>query len=94
MGDSTDEKAGKATDSRPESSEKKLPGEDQAAKAARAEREAEFKDYLRIFSYATRWDYLLMVAAALASLGAGTVSFVPDSLCYRSCKSWTNTTAQ
>jgi ATP-binding cassette, subfamily B (MDR/TAP), member 1 len=38
---------------------------------ARPEREAEFKDYLRIFSYAAKWDILLMVGAALASIGAG-----------------------
>ena len=73
METSTDDKE-KTTNSRPESPQTQLPGEDQAAKAARPEREAEFKDYLRIFSYATKWDYVLMVAAALASLGAGTVS--------------------
>ncbi|KAK3942691.1 putative ABC multidrug transporter [Diplogelasinospora grovesii] len=38
---------------------------------ARPEREATFKDYLRVFSYATKWDYLLMVGAGLASIGAG-----------------------
>ena len=44
---------------------------------AAPEREANFKDYIRIFSYAKRWDYALLAAAALASIGAGTVSFPP-----------------
>ncbi|KAJ1327607.1 ATP-binding cassette subfamily B (MDR/TAP) member 1 [Microdochium nivale] len=38
----------------------------------RPEREAAFKDYVRIFSYATKWDYPLMVLAALAAMGSGT----------------------
>jgi len=38
------------------------------------EREAAFKDYVRIFSYAKKWDYVLLVAAALTSIGAGIVS--------------------
>ena len=41
------------------------------------EREATAKDYIRIFSYAKKWDYLLLVAAAIASIGAGTVSCPP-----------------
>ena len=40
-------------------------------KEAAPEREPTFKDYLRIFSYATKWDMVLMVGAALASIGAG-----------------------
>ncbi|KAI6352623.1 hypothetical protein MCOR25_009356 [Pyricularia grisea] len=40
--------------------------------SARPEREATFKDYLRVFSYAKKFDYALMVAAAIASIGAGT----------------------
>ncbi|KAK3394135.1 P-loop containing nucleoside triphosphate hydrolase protein [Podospora didyma] len=39
---------------------------------ARPEREATFNDYVRVFSYATKWDYVLMVGAAIASIGAGT----------------------
>ncbi|KAK3310165.1 P-loop containing nucleoside triphosphate hydrolase protein [Chaetomium strumarium] len=39
---------------------------------ARPEREATAADYFRVFSYATRWDFVLMAAAALASIGAGT----------------------
>jgi hypothetical protein len=39
---------------------------------ARPEREASFKDYIRVFSYGTKWDYVLMVIAAVASIGAGT----------------------
>ncbi len=40
---------------------------------ARPEREANFKDYIRIFTYAKKFDYFLMVAAGLASIGAGIV---------------------
>ncbi|KLU91127.1 hypothetical protein MAPG_09650, partial [Magnaporthiopsis poae ATCC 64411] len=43
-----------------------------ASASARPEREANFKDYLRIFSYAQPFDYVLMVSAALAAIGAGT----------------------
>ncbi|TLS25983.1 hypothetical protein PpBr36_07704 [Pyricularia pennisetigena] len=43
--------------------------------SARPEREASFKDYLRVFSYAKKFDYALMVAAAIASIGAGTFCF-------------------
>ncbi|KAK4173584.1 putative ABC multidrug transporter [Triangularia setosa] len=39
---------------------------------ARPEREATFKDYLRVFTYATKWDFAMMVAAGVASIGAGT----------------------
>jgi ABC-type multidrug transport system fused ATPase/permease subunit len=39
---------------------------------ARPEREATAADYFRVFTYATKWDYVLMAAAAIASLGAGT----------------------
>jgi hypothetical protein len=38
---------------------------------ARAEREASFKDFIRVFSYANKWDVLMMVGAAVASIGAG-----------------------
>ncbi|KAI1474051.1 P-loop containing nucleoside triphosphate hydrolase protein [Daldinia eschscholtzii] len=37
----------------------------------RPEREATFSDYIRIFKYATFWDFILMVAAALAAAGSG-----------------------
>ncbi|KAL8377843.1 hypothetical protein RB595_008498 [Gaeumannomyces hyphopodioides] len=51
-------------------------GDDKAAAAtsasARPEREATFKDYLRVFSYAQSFDYVLIVSAALAAVGAGT----------------------
>src|SRR4051812_26523243 len=40
----------------------------------RPEREANFKDYIRIFTYAKHWDYVLLAAATIASIGAGTVS--------------------
>ncbi|KAK4149500.1 P-loop containing nucleoside triphosphate hydrolase protein [Chaetomidium leptoderma] len=39
---------------------------------ARPEREAAASDYFRVFGYATKWDIVLMVTAALASIGAGT----------------------
>ena len=47
----------------------------------RPEREATFKDYLRIFSYAEKFDYALMVAASLASVGAGIVRPRQHSTC-------------
>ncbi|KAH9897536.1 P-loop containing nucleoside triphosphate hydrolase protein [Xylariomycetidae sp. FL2044] len=43
---------------------------DQQAKL-RAEREANFKDYIRVFKYGTRLDAVLMVAAALAAFASG-----------------------
>jgi len=43
----------------------------QGAKDATPEREPTFKDYVRVFSYANRWDIVLMIAAAIASVGAG-----------------------
>jgi ABC-type multidrug transport system fused ATPase/permease subunit len=39
---------------------------------ARPEREAAAADYFRVFGYATKWDFVLMAAAVIASLGAGT----------------------
>ncbi|KAK3906663.1 P-loop containing nucleoside triphosphate hydrolase protein [Staphylotrichum tortipilum] len=39
---------------------------------ARPEREAAAADYFRVFTYANKWDFVLMAAAALASIGAGT----------------------
>jgi len=59
---------------------------------ARPERVTAFKDYLRIFTYATRFDYVLIVPAVVASVGAGVVGGCPASearcipnlcLCYR-----------
>ncbi|KAK4226957.1 P-loop containing nucleoside triphosphate hydrolase protein [Podospora fimiseda] len=38
----------------------------------RPEREAQLSDYLRVFTYGTKWDYLMMAVAAIASIGAGT----------------------
>ncbi|PHH88705.1 hypothetical protein CDD83_7189 [Cordyceps sp. RAO-2017] len=37
----------------------------------RPERTASFQDYLRIFSYATKWDFVAYAAGVLASIGAG-----------------------
>lgn len=42
--------------------------------AAPNERQAVWGDYFRVFTYAKRWDFFLMVGAALASLVAGVVS--------------------
>jgi ABC-type multidrug transport system fused ATPase/permease subunit len=39
---------------------------------ARPEREATAADYFRVFTYATKWDFVMMVVAAIASMGAGT----------------------
>ncbi|KAM0363588.1 hypothetical protein HYE67_007407 [Fusarium culmorum] len=38
---------------------------------ARPERTANFKDYIRIFSYATKWDFFAYAAGFIASIGAG-----------------------
>ncbi|RYP45320.1 hypothetical protein DL768_008304 [Monosporascus sp. mg162] len=35
------------------------------------EREPSFKDYIRVFSYAKKWDIVLLTAAAIASAGTG-----------------------
>jgi ATP-binding cassette, subfamily B (MDR/TAP), member 1 len=48
------------------------PTDEEAAKAkARPEREAAVKDYIRVFSYATKWDIFAYFAASIASIGAG-----------------------
>ncbi|WYZ43676.1 hypothetical protein EsH8_VII_000112 [Colletotrichum jinshuiense] len=38
----------------------------------RPEREPGLKDYIRVFSYATKWDIVIYIFASLASIGAGT----------------------
>ncbi|KZL85788.1 abc transporter [Colletotrichum incanum] len=38
----------------------------------RPEREPGFKDYIRVFSYATKWDIVIYIFASIASIGAGT----------------------
>ncbi|RYO96779.1 hypothetical protein DL764_007403 [Monosporascus ibericus] len=38
---------------------------------AAPEREPGFKDYIRVFSYAKKWDIVLLIAAAIASAGTG-----------------------
>lgn len=42
--------------------------------AAQNERQAVWGDYFRVFTYAKKWDFLLMAGAAIASLAAGVVS--------------------
>lgn len=39
----------------------------------RPERVSTFKDYLRVFTYATNFDFALMIAATFSSMGAGVV---------------------
>lgn len=36
-------------------------------------------DSTRCFTYAEKWDFLMMAAAAIAAIGAGVVSIVPES---------------
>ncbi|KAH8889555.1 P-loop containing nucleoside triphosphate hydrolase protein [Thozetella sp. PMI_491] len=43
----------------------------QDANNAAPQREPSFKDYVRVFTYATKWDIVLMIAAGFASIGAG-----------------------
>jgi ATP-binding cassette subfamily B (MDR/TAP) protein 1 len=62
-----DEKAKEKQDDKPKDDE----AEAKPAAKERPEREATFKDYLRVFTYATKWDYVLMVGAGIASIGAG-----------------------
>ncbi|KAL7935060.1 multidrug resistance-type transporter protein [Trichoderma chlorosporum] len=38
---------------------------------ARPQRIASFKDYVRVFQYASKWDFLAYAAGVLASIGAG-----------------------
>lgn len=42
--------------------------------AAKNERQAAWGDYFRVFTYAKKWDFVLMFGAAVASLAAGVVS--------------------
>lgn len=51
------------------------PSEDGTPKqAAQNERQAVWGDYFRVFTYAKKWDFVLMFGAAVASLAAGVVS--------------------
>lgn len=43
-------------------------------KKAEHEREAGWRDYFRVFTYAKKLDFVLMAAGAVASIGAGVVS--------------------
>ncbi|KAF4994158.1 hypothetical protein FGRMN_5932 [Fusarium graminum] len=54
-----------------QSQQKSKEEELQIKQKIRPERTANFKDYLRIFSYATKWDFLAYAAGILASVGAG-----------------------
>ncbi|KAK8050263.1 multidrug resistance protein [Apiospora phragmitis] len=50
-----------------------LSNEEKATQDAKLkpEREATFQDYIRIFSYAKKWDFPLMIVGALAATGTG-----------------------
>ncbi|CAI4215909.1 unnamed protein product [Parascedosporium putredinis] len=37
----------------------------------RPERTPQFSDYIRVFGYATKWDFVIYAAASIASIGAG-----------------------
>lgn len=64
--------AADATTTATTASEKSGPAEDTNPETkTHPEREPTFKDYFRIFSYATKRDILMLVVAALASIGAG-----------------------
>jgi ATP-binding cassette subfamily B (MDR/TAP) protein 1 len=41
------------------------------ADSKRDERVPKFSDYLRVFSYATKWDFCVYIVASVASVGAG-----------------------
>jgi ATP-binding cassette subfamily B (MDR/TAP) protein 1 len=47
------------------------PSLDKKPEAEKAEREATFADYLRIFTYAEKWDFVVYFVASIASIGAG-----------------------
>ncbi|KAH8662545.1 ABC transporter [Xylariales sp. PMI_506] len=47
------------------------PSENAADTGKPPERVPVFGDYLRVFTYATKWDFVIYVIAAIASLGAG-----------------------
>ncbi|KAK2589481.1 hypothetical protein QQS21_012843 [Conoideocrella luteorostrata] len=52
--------------------EKQDPCQDNEPDAkARPERTATFSDYLRVFKYASKWDFVAYAAGAMASIGAG-----------------------
>ncbi|KAL2213572.1 P-loop containing nucleoside triphosphate hydrolase protein [Sarocladium strictum] len=46
-------------------------GIDSEKKSAQPERTATFKDYMRVFSYASKWDFLAYGVGVIASIGAG-----------------------
>ncbi|KJZ79036.1 hypothetical protein HIM_01809 [Hirsutella minnesotensis 3608] len=56
---------------KPAGSETHHDGAAPATTKPRRERTAVFKDYLRIFSYATKWDFVAYAAGLLACIGAG-----------------------
>ncbi|CAM1507653.1 Fc.00g072940.m01.CDS01 [Cosmosporella sp. VM-42] len=51
-----------------DSSESKTPGN---LESQRPHRTPKFSDYLRVFKYATRWDFCIYTFASFASIGAG-----------------------
>ncbi|KAH7188883.1 P-loop containing nucleoside triphosphate hydrolase protein [Fusarium flagelliforme] len=68
----TEKPSGSPSSSPPdESTQNAKEEESQAAAKTRPERTANFKDYMRIFSYATKWDFVAYAAGFFASIGAG-----------------------
>lgn len=49
----------------------------------RPEREPAFKDYARVFTYATKWDILAYIVGGLASIAAGiTLPLMNSKMCF------------
>jgi ATP-binding cassette subfamily B (MDR/TAP) protein 1 len=46
-------------------------GAEKESDSPQPERSPKFSDYLRVFSYATKWDFCIYAVASLASIGAG-----------------------
>ncbi|KAH7207277.1 multidrug resistance-type transporter protein [Fusarium oxysporum] len=55
----------------PEDKTVAIPDAEEKGKKFRPERTATFRDYLRIFTYATKWDFLAYAAGVMAAIGAG-----------------------
>jgi hypothetical protein len=50
------------------------PGTQIKETTARPDRESNYKDYLRVFTYATRYDFAVMGIATVSCIGDGVVS--------------------
>ncbi|ATY61289.1 ABC multidrug [Cordyceps militaris] len=65
MTQSSDKKGGSTPD------EKNKDEKNDVTSQLRPQREATFNDYLRVFKYATKWDFVAYALGSLASIGAG-----------------------